>query len=961
MENSNKILFLLSRMRKYLLYLFLTLPFTAFSQADTVYDAMQQKVFSVIEKVKSEQRYTDALDAEALTSLPIGIIKEIGTTRYIIAIDSAVFKPNGAYFNAYMAVEFPNTNKKIAFAAKNIKFNPSGVIGGEQSKLVLVSKHSFSINPNVKLNLLPDGGNYIEWNCEGFQSVNLRGEFEFSGSRMIPLVNDVADPTQSVKATFEIHTNDIHHFITSVSITPFTLTGLKDWSFKVTNAVVDMSEISNYPSMTFPMGYVMDYPSYPQMWTGFYLRELEVKLPPELSKHEEPTRLIAQNLLIDASGFTGHLQANNVFTVNDGNMSGWGFSLDAIGVDFLSNRLTAGNMSGKIKIPAMKNNGLEYSALLSYIPSTQQTNFGFTVSTQENISFDAFSAKVDLDPTSTITVQKQNGKFLPRAVLTGRIAFEHANASTAKLDFQNLTFVTSAPYLIAGTFGVVGNASSTSNKAAGFEVSISNLRLLVNASQPKIALDASVNFMDGADFSFTGITTVQFGANVGLENGLQSWSFAHVSIGRINLEVETQPFYLKGEIKFYENDPVFGKGFDGRIIFRLKNVMDENFEVNAQFGKTNYRYFYVDAYVPFSIPLGMVQITRLNGGLYYHMRPVYNNASQFYSNLNTPPSPDAHRTKYLPDNSISVGFKAGVSYKYASSEKALNGDAMLEVAFSSAGGLDFIRFDGKAYMLATVAERQSKPAPAMGTVLIQYDNIHKIFDANLNFTVNTQGINGYANSKIHIEPSIWFVCVGRPTLPASLSLFGFGTASAYVMVGNQLEPMAPVPAQVASIVSSSGLNNLRSESALSNASGFVGGVRFASSFSNEKEGQNEKVENFKIYAYFAYGVGFDMMLANYGANAHCSGSSSQVGMNGWVASGQLYCYLQGGVGVRGKALGQDFDITILSGTVAAILAGKLPNPSYLYGALACQYSILGIINGSFNFDFELGNNCTIVN
>lgn len=264
-------------------------------------------------------------------------------------------------------------------------------------------------------------------------------------------------------------------------------------------------------------------------------------------------------------------------------------------------------------------------------------------------------------------------------------------------------------------------------------------------------------------------------------------------------------------------------------------------------------------------------------------------------------------------------------------------------------------------MMATVAERQTKSAPATGTVLIQYDNINKIFDANLNFYINSAGISGQANSKIHIEPTIWYVCVGRPSSPASLSLIGFGTASAYVLVGNQLEPMAAVPSQVSSLVSSNGLNNLRDANALSNASGFVGGVRIASSFSNEKEGNDNRTESIRIYAYFAYGAGLDMMLANYGSNAHCSGSTEQVGLNGWVASGQLYCYLQGGVGIKGKALGQEFDITVLSGTVAAILAGKVPKPSYLYGALACEYVILGIIKGSFTFDFELGNNCSIVN
>jgi hypothetical protein len=245
----------------------------------------------------------------------------------------------------------------------------------------------------------------------------------------------------------------------------------------------------------------------------------------------------------------------------------------------------------------------------------------------------------------------------------------------------------------------------------------------------------------------------------------------------------------------------------------MQDWIDQELEVNVIFGKVGYRYFYADAYVPFNLTMGAINITRLIGGLYYHMRPVNTIPSQFYSNINSTSSSHDPRTKYIPDNSISIGFKAGVSYQSARSEKALNGDAMLEMAFSSAGGLDFIRLDGKAFMLATIQERNTRPAPAYGSVLIHYDNINKIFDATLSFYVNANGISGQAISKIHIEPEIWFVCLGRPTLPASLSLEGFGNASTYIMVGNQLEPMAPPPYQVASLVNSAGLNNLRNADA----------------------------------------------------------------------------------------------------------------------------------------------------
>lgn len=926
------------------------------AQTDTVYDAKQNKVFALIDKVVSENRVTDQVDISQLNSLPIGIVKEIGATRYIIAIDSAYFTPNGAYFNAYMAIDFPNSDKRIAFAAKNIKFNPSGVIGGEQSKLVLVSRHSFKITPDLKLNLNPDGGNYIEWNCNGFQSVNLRGEFEFSANRMIPIINNVPDPAKTVKATFEIHTDDIHNFIVSANITPFTLQGLDEWSFHVTNAVADMSEISNFPSMQFPQGYVSDVGNSP-MWTGFYLQQLEVVLPNELSKNDQRTTIIAQNVLIDATGFSGKIMAQNVFGTEEGSMNGWGFSVDEISVSFISNQLSAGSMNGKIQLPVMDTSGLKYNALVSYDPVNKDTRYSFTISPANNVSFTAFSAKVDLFSTSQITIQKQNGKFIPRAVLNGEISLQHENASTPKISFQSLTFETHAPYLTNGVFGFVSN--SQQSKTGGFNVSINDFRILQSASIPKIGFDALINFMNPGDNSFSARTTVLFGANVGEENGRQKWTFKNVSVSAISLQVSTQVFYLSGLIEFYEDDPVLGKGFQGSIRFRLPQVMDENFEVNAQFGSTEFKYFYVDAFVPVGFTLGSVKITRLNGGLYYHMRPSYNSAVQFYSNINQTPAPSAHKTKYIPDNSISTGFKAGVSFESATNQKTMNGDAMFEIAFSSAGGLDFLRFDGKVFCMATVPERAN--APASGSVLIHYDHINRIFDATLQVYLQTPGLYGQAVSKIHIDPQIWYVCIGRPSSPASVTLNGFGTASAYILVGNQLEPMAAPPAIVASLVSSNGLNNLRDESALTNGSGFVGGVRFTNAFGDERDGSDPDAERFRIYAYFAYGVGFDMMLVNYGTTAHCSGSNDEVGFNGWLASGQLFCYLQGGIGVRGTVFKKEFDVEILSGTVAAILAGRVAKPTYLYGALACQYSILGLINGSFTFDFRLGNDCTIVN
>jgi hypothetical protein len=105
-------------------------------------------------------------------------------------------------------------------------------------------------------------------------------------------------------------------------------------------------------------------------------------------------------------------------------------------------------------------------------------------------------------------------------------------------------------------------------------------------------------------------------------------------------------------------------------------------------------------------------------------------------------------------------------------------------------------------------------------------------------------------------------------------------------------------------------------------------------------------------------LGFDVALLNYGATAQCA-DGRPMGANGWYATGQMYARLDASVGlfvdlwfVQGK-----FEILGLS--LGAALQAGLPNPTWIAGAVAGSYSILGgLISGYCNFRFTLGERCT---
>ncbi|MBN8703120.1 MAG: hypothetical protein J0M08_08645 [Bacteroidetes bacterium] len=971
------------KIKLYISFIFFLSIINLFAQSDTTANPEADKVISVVQNVDDGGNFLDQLSFDSTLSLPFGIIRQIGSARYIVAIDSSKFLPQGAYFNAYAAIDFPGTTKKIAFAAKNIKFNPVGVVGGNQARLMLVSEHIIKINNTVSLKIVKDGNNFVEWDCNGFKAISLKGEFLFSKTKLLPDSSQTTDKV--VRATFQIYTNDIHDFVTQVSITPFFVEGLKGWSFNVTNATVDMSELVNAPTMVFPAGYTNPNMLTPAMWSGFYLESLKVKLPSEISQAGKRSELEVHNLLIDNMGLTGLFQVNNVFSTEQGTMSGWGFSLDELGVGFLCNQLNSGHLKGKVSVPIMDSTQtLVYNANVYYNPQSKETDYSFALSPANNLKFNVFSAQVTLNSNSQLLIVKSNGLLKPTAVLNGLISFNHAKFDSKgdQLAFQNLTILTQAPYVTNGLF-TLHLAGGQNPKAANFPVSINDITFGVNNGFPLLSFSVTVNFMNSSNSGFSAGTLVGLQAKIVPYQQSYTgeapatvtktkWEFDKFFINGVSLNTVTSVFTLNGTVIFRDNDPVYGDGFFGQISFSIPNVLPSPVQISACLGaKATYRYFYIDAAVPVNIPLGTVPITltKLMGGLYYHMNPQNTSQAQMIAASQNQSSTTTNALTYIPDSTISIGFKAGVGFKYSSSEVVANGDVLFEINFTSSGGLGIVKLAGDVYVLVNVNERVK--APVKGSILVQYDGVNSVFDANATVTINAyNAITGNGFIKMHIEPGVWYVCVGKPTTTNQINIMNMVTAESYFMVGNSIEPANAPPPEVATILGASGLNGNRDDTKLSNGAGFCAGARLNASLYKQYG-----FSFFQVYGSYAFGLGFDMMLMNYGSNSYCDNDASQkVGLNGWQASGNMYLYMQGNVGVKGNirflpgcncdneniCFCRNFDFTVFDLGVAAIVGGKLPKPIYFYGQIGCYYNIFGKVSGTFNFHFDYGSNCNPV-
>ena len=578
--------------------------------------------------------------------------------------------------------------------------------------------------------------------------------------------------------------------------------------------------------------------------------------------------------------------------------------------------------------------------------------------------------------------------------------------------FENLQLQTESPYISVDHMGYEGP-----QKLSNFPVTISNLDVTTNDKKASLKFELDVNLMKKA---FVGETKLEIVGNFENKDKLHSWKFEKIKLHKINIEANLGSVKFKGLVDIKDNDPVYGNGFYGELEADFNSI---NVKATAWFGKTDVRYWYVDAYADLSAMatkpmIGPVEINGFGGGAYYHMKKMSNPPKLVYQGevddkgntipVKTPKPPSG--MDYVPDAKSGLGFRAMLGFALGN-EKAFNGKVGFEMAFNTSGGLNRILFFGEAHIMKTMAfkfgDKFKKKLTAMQNKinkfgennktiqklkeksLVEYskvsfpqngltfdagidahfsmemDFLNNSFHSEMEVYVNTPGNffsgvgpRGRAGWAVfHTGPDGWYLHMGTPKdrIGLRVGIGGFSVkATTYLMIGDKIPGSPPPPQAVADIlgVDLDNLDYMRDLNALGDGRGFAIGMDLS---------VDTGEMNFLIfYARLRAGVGFDIMIKDYGETA-CKGSG-QIGIDGWYANGQAYAYLEGELGVKVNLWFYKAKIPILKAGAAVLLQAKLPNPSWFRGYVGGHFSVLGgLISGRFRFKIELGDECEIIN
>lgn len=638
---------------------------------------------------------------------------------------------------------------------------------------------------------------------------------------------------------------------------------------------------------------------------------------------------------------------------------------------------------------------MQYDGLIS------EERYSLNVTTTDEIQFDLWQAKASLYKNSSIELKVENNRFLPKAVLHGNINFA-ANKTAEKetqenqeesktvdfkgITFENLKLQTVSPMISVGNMRYK-NEVSFSN----FPVSIKSVEVRTLDNRADVYFDVALNLMDKSELSAR--------ANIGIlgeltsENHTYNYKFKGLDLSAIAIKGSFCGFSMDGRLDLLENHPIYGNGFNADLKVEIKGAC--KVKAKAIFGKKEFRYWYFDASA--KISTGYF-INGFGGGAYYNMK---RNA------LADPAEFSPSGLTYEPYQEGGLGLKALVSFAIGS-DKAFSGEAAFEMLFNKNGGLDFAAIYGKGNVLADIpgieniqnlvskvsgslenkasflglesnndkrsgfekrflplAEKAIPTTPDNKATIqfktaIQFDIVNQTTHGTLDVYINGGFISGVGEggragwAVFHKDPNDWYLHIGTPDdrVGIKMGVAGFSLkTTSYLMAGTKLPASPPPPPNVASIlgVQAQELNYMRDENALANAGGFA--------FGSDLSIDTGDLSFLIFYANFKAGVGFDIMLKNYG-EASCRNTGKQVGIDGWYANGQSYAFLQGELGVRVKLLFINMRIPIISSSVAVLMQAKLPNPVWLRGYVGGEMDVLGgLIKGKFNFKVTIGEQC----
>lgn len=937
--------------------------------------------------------------------LPIGIDKELPDGRIVIGILGMQFTDTIARLNAGMGLPMHGVGTMVGLGNMSVPFHPGGIGDlSEEATLYLLGDINTAVAQDTLrlkgarfqggFTTVQDSGTFVAWDCRGFRAITLDAQWRFSEEHLREDMPDGEDGPTKIVADLKMRTGRAGLFGRVDFNKPFHIDGMEGWGFDVQEAWLDLASYMNPPEMDVPLNVAIEVGLADAItgmrlptWEGLYLKRAVLRLPPavERTNSNERTAIMVRNMILNGTGLTASIRGSDIIPQDEGTLGGWGFSIDTLRIDIVTNSIHQAGFAGRVHLP-VTDTLLAYSAMVVQDLAQDDKYIEFLLHPTGTIEVPMWVARMDLLETSYLraVLARDDTSAFAKVSLNGKLTIDGQVPGLGWMNFrdiafQDLTFQTADPYTniddsavfsLASPQKSIGGSSDEEDEdapsgggAGGFPISVTRVsverRNLDGSSIPGAGVGFDINLdLSGNVNIFTATTRIAVLGELNT-SALHQWGHHSVELDSIGISGETGAVKIQGGLRWYNDDATYGDGINGSVrAWFLKGAIEV--AASAQFGtKNGMRYWYADAMTAkdngFS-PGQPFNVYGFGGGAWYHMRRTGTmpNAQQVTSamvanqdDMMYTPGLTLSQVTYVPDAAESFGFKATVIFGDGGSGRAYNGDLAAGMTFSEAGGVSTAFLEGSVFLMCERDERLS--TPVWGTADINFDFPNDIFTANFTMSVKAPGgtvvgtgpnyLAGAA--EIYVSPDTWHFFVGTPQTPVGLDILGLIDGGFYFMVGKDLPPPLPPPDPIPTPP------GYLHRPSMENADGIAFGTR--ASFEND-------FKFLLLRMHLQAQFGFDLAF-NDASGMECAGYDP-TGIHGWYANGQVYAQLAGKVSLMIDLWFASGEYEIFTVGASAILNGGFARPSYMSGAVDGYYSILGgAVDGNFHFPFELGEGC----
>lgn len=922
-------------------------------------------------------------------------------------------------------------NKKLGLLGEDIVFSVNSA-NKTQGTLGLVEDITLTDAPNLPTDNSWDmvfkkkqgsDGCYVKWDCNGFDKLRLDMYVALPRKYVVPVDDNNTDKVKVKDLKVEIENwND---WIVQGTLEECKINASKGFVIKQTTVYYDHSndgnpgdpDIPNSPTFNFSLP--TNYPTPGEFGDGLkefkdiYIKDCQI-VPPDLFKKfntcsNASTTFWARNIIINKSGLSCDIEANDVINYPCGNISGLGASIDKIKLSIIKTESVTGFVEGKIILPISKTptsgneNALNYKAVLN-----STSGFQFSLISPNDIKAEFFAdAFLSIKNTSVLTINFNNSNDNFNIKLNGDLEYKGLDISAiplskyikTKVKFQNVGITYNAGSssnpmsLNVGTWSFASDQKSF----AGFPITIKDIKINNKNKQGNELIRKALSFRIEVNLSEniggnSGIAVI--GAIERNTDGRFVPKYKDIEIDDIDIKVSTAAVKLEGKIKFYRDHQMYGNGFDGTIKATFNSIKMEvtsTLKMGAtKYGLTNtsenpYRYWYVDAKVilPKTMGIPFAQGVAFYGfgvGAWKRMdvsdipKPRAEDVQNATGNGTNTPNSGA---TFTPNNNLGPGFKVMAVFGTYPEPMAFNSDASLSATFSPNGmGLNKIDFVLHYYCVAELTQRNK--ALAWGTAGAEYVFPDKRFTLNATVNINVPNpvpnlpspiIGTLPNEPVLLNLNIngktnkWYFLLGTAKNPNRVNILGV-EAWEYLMFGNDIgnfltnnfQPKTITGLQSVSINLSPPGTQVPGQSSTGKGFAFGVGVNFDI---NKSISLTERT-NLEFGANGGFEVNLSML--KYPSNSSCNGINP-IGFSNWYCQGNVAAWFKGFV----QARSHEPSIWCWRGgciktfaelKTAGILQAGFPNPVWVTGSFTAEIEILNYFKAYVNMDLSYGTPCT---